>query len=130
VLAGLVKVDSANQFEAVFYRYFKPITGPVMITAANIIGSAATIARAKPAWADRIAAEILKVRRGHYQTDECRNVVLGHAIQSFGVFMDLIHEPTPIVKFVTEQLENPRKATRKKAEMFVKKRARQKKCPA
>jgi hypothetical protein len=44
-------------------RYFAPISGPVMVTAANIIGGAVKIARAKPALTERIVSEILKVEK-------------------------------------------------------------------
>ncbi|MBU1075039.1 hypothetical protein KJ705_03085, partial [Patescibacteria group bacterium] len=66
-LANLAAVDKKNKFEKVFAEYFKPITGPQMVTAANIVGGAAKIAQAKPKLADRIAKEILKVEKGIYK---------------------------------------------------------------
>jgi hypothetical protein len=122
VLAELVRVDKANRFEAVFPRYFAPIAGPVMITAANTIGGAAQIARARPAWADRIAREILKVSRARYQTRECRNVAIGKAIEAFGEIFDLLNETKPtVVNFVRRQVKNSRAATAKKAQVFLRK---------
>lgn len=119
VLSDLVRVDSSNKFAALFDRYFRPITGPVMITAANVIGGAAKIARARPEWADRIAAEILKVRRARYQTDECRNVAIGHAVKALGEVYPLLKNPKPVRRFVSAQRQNSRPATRKKAEWFA-----------
>lgn len=83
VLGNLAAVDTESRFEKVYDRYFAPIPGPVLITAANVIGGAAKIALAKPALTDRIIGEILKVEKARYQTDECRNVALGQAIDSF-----------------------------------------------
>ena len=121
VLSHLVRVDTKDRFETIFRNYFTPIPGPVMITAANVIGGAARIAVARPRWADRIAREVLKVARARYQTAECRNVALGHAIEAFDQFFDLLRDRAPVVRFVKGQLKNSRHATRKKAEQFLKK---------
>jgi hypothetical protein len=121
VLSHLARVDAEDQFDGIFGQYFAPIPGPVMITAANIIGGAARIALARPRWADRIAREVLKVARARYQTAECRNVALGHAIEAFDQFFDLLRDRAPVVRFVKGQLKNGRNATRKKAERFLKK---------
>ena len=92
-----------------------------MITAANVIQGGARIARAKPQLADRIATEVLKVSRGRYQTAECRNIAIGHAILALGEILDLLAQPEPVIGFVRRQLRNKRPATRKKAEQFLKK---------
>ena len=84
VLSQLARVDSDDRFAAIFDKYFSPIIGPTMITAANVIRGGARIGQAKPHLADRIAAEVLKVSRARYQTAECRNVAIGHAILALG----------------------------------------------
>ena len=124
VLGNLAAVDTENRFEKAYDRYFAPISGLVLITATNVIGGAAKIALAKPALTERIAGEILKVEKARYQTDECRNVALGQAIDSFDLFFDQIDNKEPVVDLVQRQLENTRNATRKKAERFLKKRGR------
>jgi hypothetical protein len=120
VLSQLARVDTGNKFAAIYGRYFSPITGPVMITAANVIRGGARIARARPQLADGIAAEVLKVGRARYQTPECRHVAIGHAILALGEMCDLLRDPAPVCRFVRRQLKNPRPATRKKAEQFLK----------
>jgi hypothetical protein len=122
VLANLVRVDSRNKFQKIFDKYFAPISGPVMITAANLIKAAAKIARARPEMTGRIAAEILKVDRVRYQTAECRNVALGHAIKSFDQLFDQLEDKEPVIKLVRKQLKNTRNATRKKAKQFLARR--------
>lgn len=119
VLSQLARADEADKFAAVFDRYFSPIPGPVMITAANVIQGGARIAQAKPILADRIAAEVLKVARARYQTPECRNVAIGHAILALGSIMPLLRNPALAVEFIRKQTRNPRPATRKKAEQFL-----------
>jgi hypothetical protein len=119
VLAQLARVDVEEKFAPIFAKYFAPIHGPVMITAANVIRGGSRIALAKPLWADRIAAELLKVAKARYQTPECRNVAISHAMVAFGEFHDLLQNPAPVLRFVRRQLKNSRPATRKKAERFL-----------
>jgi len=122
VLSHLARVDEDDKFAAIVDRYFSPIVGPVMITAANVIQGGARIAQAKPHLADRIAAEVLKVAKAGYRTPECRNVAIGHAILALGDFLPLLRHPERVVQFVRRQTRNSRPATRKKAEHFLKSR--------
>jgi hypothetical protein len=121
-IGNLVRADLNNKFELIFDKYFSPIAGPVMITAANTIRSAAKIAAAKPALADRISKQILKVEGAKYKTPECRNVAIGHAIDSFDQFFEHVQNKDAIIKFVKKQLKNTRSPVRKRAERFLKKR--------
>jgi hypothetical protein len=120
VLSHLARVDDDNKFAAIFARYCSPIPGPVMITAANVIQGGARIAQAKRHLADRIAAEILKVATARYQTPECRNIAIGHAILALGAILPLLRDPVPTMQFVGKQIRNRRPATRKKAAQFLK----------
>jgi hypothetical protein len=86
-----------------------------------VIRSAATIARAKPELTERITQEILKVESARYQTDECRNVAIGHAIKTFSDFFGQIITGTPVMEFVKHQLANSRSGTQRAAVKFMKK---------
>ena len=63
-----------------------------MATAANIVKGAAKIAVAKPELTERITEEFLKVEKANYQTEECRNITLGHTIASFEQFFGQIKD--------------------------------------
>jgi hypothetical protein len=121
-IANLARADRDNKFEPIFDKYFSAITGPVMITAANTIRGAAKIAAAKPALAGRISKEILKVEGAKYKTPECRNVAIGHAIDSLDQFFALVQDQGSIIRFVERQLRNTRAPVRKRAERFLNKR--------
>ena len=118
ILAHLARVDSEGRIDKLLDRFLAPIAGHEMIGAANAIQGAADIALAKPHPADRIAREIVRVRHAHYATPECRNIAAGHAIQALDRFFEHIQKKAPVLAFVESQLNNPRPATRKKAEKF------------
>ena len=122
ILANLATVDSEGKLEPLLNRYFRPIRGPAMITAANIIAGTATIALARPDLADRITRAVLKVERANYRTAECRNVAIGHAVESFNRFFGLLSakEKAAVIRFVRRQLANRRNAVRTKAAAFLK----------
>jgi hypothetical protein len=121
VIGNLACIDNEKKIDAILTRYLKPIKGPVMITAANVIGGAAKIAAAKPYLAERIATEILKVEHVEYVTAECRNVALGHALDAFELLFRHIKNKQPVIDLVTKQLDNTRNSTRKRAEKLLKK---------
>jgi len=121
ILANLARVDRSRKLAPLLDRLLQPIRGPQMIAAANVIQAAAVIAAAQPQLADKLAAGILAVSRAKYETEECRNVGIGHAIQSLGRFPENIRRKAAVEAFVRRQLDNPRPATRRKAEKFLKK---------
>lgn len=121
IISNLAGVDTAGKIDEIFKKYFAPVKGPVMITAANIIGNSYKIALAKPSMADKIANEILKIEKAGYETGECVNVAIGHAIDSFMNFFHVVQKKKKITEFVKKQLRNKRPAVKKKAEKFLKK---------
>jgi hypothetical protein len=123
-IANLTAVDGEGRFEVIFERYYAPIPGPMMITAATIIGSSPKIARAKPGLTGRITQEILKVQKAKYESHgepspECRNVAIGHAIDAFEQFFDRIEDKVSVIEFVRKQLKNTRKQVARRAEHFL-----------
>lgn len=121
VIANLAAVDTENKIERIFDRYFAPLSGPVLITAANIIKGAVSIALARPELTPKIVHRLLQVEKAKYQTAECRNIALGQVIKSAGQFFDQIKDNEPLLKLIRRQLKNPRPATQKAAEKFVRK---------
>jgi len=123
-LANLAPVASLPIVEALLPRLLAPIHGPVMITAANAIRSATGFALAHPSLAPWVSRKILEVETGDYQTAECRNVVIGHALQMLDRLMPLLKDKEPVLQFAQRQLQNSRPATRRRAQAFVSKHNR------
>ncbi len=122
ILAALATVDKHARIEAILDPYLKPVRGPHLIGAAATITGAARIALAKPQLANQMSHAILRVERAHYQTEECRNIAIGRAIEALDQFFHLIGDPHWVIAFVRRQTGNRRPATRKKAEQFLKRR--------
>ena len=125
-IANLVKSDTHNKFDEIFEQYFKLINEPVMITAANTIGHSWKIALAKTYLTDKIVDRILKLENTNYihkgeVSPECKNIVRGAAIETFGKIIHLSSKKDEIIAFVEKQLNNERPKVRKQAEAFMKK---------
>ena len=121
IIANLTKIDEERKFDRIFSRYFSEIAGPVMITAANIIKGAAVIAVYKPYLTGKITNELLKISDGIYQTSECKNIVLGHMVSAFDKFFQQVENKKDVLVLIEKQADNPRNATAKKAQKFIKK---------
>jgi hypothetical protein len=126
--ANVAAAGTDDRVASIFRKYFAPLKGPDMVTAATTIGGAVVIARAKPAMADRIAREILRVETAEYEmhgepSPECRAVACGHAIDALDELYDEITRKKAVVEFVRRQLGSTRPAVRKKAAAFLTKRS-------
>jgi hypothetical protein len=121
ILGNLAAVDGERRVDRIIDDYLSPISGPHMIDAGNTMRGAAAIGVAKPYLADMIARHILEVERATYATPECRNVAVGHAIESLDRLFPIIAGKRAVQRFVSRQMDNTRTATRKKAERFLRK---------
>jgi hypothetical protein len=121
IVGNLAAVDSDNKMEALLDRYLQPISGPVLITAANTIGGAAKVALAKPHLRDKVVQALLQVETAKYQSPECRNVALGHVLKSLDLVFGDVGDQQQVINFVKRQLRNRRNAVKLAARRFLKK---------
>lgn len=120
IIANLTKVDSHKEFNRLFKKYFGYLYDGSLITAGHVVDNSGKIALAKPELQDEITKELLKVEKIPLPTEECRNILIGKTIKAFDVYYDEIKDKDEIISFVKRQLNNPRNATRTKAETFLK----------
>ena len=120
ILSNLTRVDARNKFDQIFDRFYGLLNDDSMITAASVVGHSGMIAKAKPKLQNRITNRLLGIDKTHHGS-ECRNIIKGKAILSFGEFFEEAKNKKKIIEFVTKELKNRRPATRKKAEKFLKK---------
>jgi hypothetical protein len=121
VVARLTRVDTKNRFDELFERFYGMLEEGALITATHVIASSALIARAKPHLEKRITERLLQLEAVPLPTEECRNILKGHAIETFGQYFGQIREKGRVVQSVKKELKNGRAATRRKAERFLKK---------
>jgi len=121
VIANLTRVDSRNRFDKIFRKFYGMLYEGSLITAAHVVGNSWKIAKAKPSLSSRITSELLKVEKIPLPTEECRNILKGHAILSFSEYFDQVKEKGKVKSFARRELKNSRNATRSKAEKFLKK---------
>ena len=121
VIANLTRVDLKNRFDKIFRKFYGMLYEGSLITASHVVGNSWKIAKAKPGLSRRITNELLKVGKIPLPTEECRNILKGHAILSFSEYFDQIKEKGKVISFAKRELKNSRNATRSKAEKFLKK---------
>jgi hypothetical protein len=120
VIANLTRVDTKNKFENIFDKYYSLLEDESMINAANIAGYSGIIAKAKPHLQNKITDKLLDIDNTRHSS-ECKNIIKGKAILSFYEYIGEVEDKTKIIQFVKNELKNPRSATKKKAEKFLKK---------
>lgn len=120
VIGNLPSVDAENKFDALFKKFYGLLSDESMITAGHVIDSSGKIVRAKPYLQGKITKELLKVEETQYKTSECRNILLGKVILSFSQYIDRAKNKEEMISLVKRQLNNSRRATRAKAEKFLK----------
>lgn len=121
IISNLAIADRHNKIEKIYVKYFNFLSDKTMITASNVAKSAGMIGAIKSDLADYIATELIKVENYSWDTDECRNVIIGQVIDSLAMFFGCLTDQRTILKFVRRQLTNERAATKNKAERFLKK---------
>ena len=119
VIGSLSSVDSKNEFDEIFEKFYDLLSDESMITSGHVIDNSGKIARAKPHLQNKITEELLKVEKIQYKTSECRNILLGKVILAFSQYVDQVDDKEKIISLVKRQLKNSRKATRAKAEEFL-----------
>jgi len=121
VIANLITVDSHNEFNRLFKKFYGYLHEGSLITAGHVVDNSGKIALSKPELQAEITKELLKVEKIPLPTEECRNILIGKAINAFQVYYDKITPKDEVVSFVKRQLNNSRNATKAKAEKFLKK---------
>lgn len=121
ILANLTIVDSSNKFDELFKKFYGFLYEGSLITAGHVVDNSGTIAMAKPELQEKITKELLKVEKLPMPTEECKNILIGKTIEAFNIFYDRINSKAEVVSFVKKQLDNTRRATKTKAEKFLRK---------
>ncbi|MFQ6084628.1 MAG: hypothetical protein ACE5WD_14915 [Candidatus Aminicenantia bacterium] len=119
IIANLTLIDSENKFDEIFKKYYGLLSDESMITAGHVVDNSAKIVKAKPYLQDKITTELLKIE-SIPREQECKNILLGKVILSFGQYIDQVKNKEKMISLAKRQLNNTRNATKVKAEKFLK----------
>jgi hypothetical protein len=120
IIANLTGVDKEHRFDEIFEKYYHLLQDDSMVTAAHVVDNSAKIASNRPDLQEKITAELLKVDKIP-RDGECQNILSGKAILTFDSYFDEIEDKDAVISFVESKRDNPRNATKVKAEKFLKK---------
>jgi len=115
IIGYLSRVDKKKKVDKLLPRLIGFLNCGKMITANNAILALSEVASHKPEYQNRIIIELLKVENYNYETEECKNIVLGKAILAFEKFKEQIKNKEKVLNFLERQTGNTRNATKKKA---------------
>ncbi|HNO77757.1 MAG TPA: hypothetical protein PKN33_06815 [Phycisphaerae bacterium] len=118
-LGALAAVDGDKKLSAYLPKYLAFIRGDNMISAANAVKGASLIAQARPDVLDRVLKSYLAVERAEYETDECRNVVIGQVLDSLERLGPQVCNRPKVKAFIKRQQKNTRASVAKCAKRLT-----------
>lgn len=121
VIGNLSKVDKKKKVDKLLPQIVGFLKSGKLITANNAILALSEIARNKPEYSDRIIKEFLKIEDYNFDTQECKNIVIGKVLLALDKLKDQIKNRKSVLSFVERQTNNSRNATKKKAQELIKK---------
>lgn len=122
IIANLTRVDTEKKFDEIFEKYYRLLENEYMVTVANVVGNSWKIANAKPYLTKKITDKLLTVE--HLSTtphlsEECKRVIIEHAIKTFDVFFPQIEQKEKVLLFVKKYRKSSRKTLRSASEEFL-----------
>lgn len=122
IIANLTKVDKEKKFDEIFEKYYYLLENDYMVTVANVVDNSWKIALAKPYLTTKITDTLLSVE--HLSTtphlsEECKRVIIEHAIKTFDVFFSQVEQKGKVFLFVKKYLKSSRKTLRCASQDFL-----------
>jgi hypothetical protein len=124
IIANLCSVDEDKKFDLIFDKFYSFLDNEYMVTVANVVGNSDKIALAKPYLIPKIVNKLLTVENARttpHLTDECKLVIMTHAINCFDAFFDRIsdEEKAKVCAFVKRHANSQREQLRLTAKAFL-----------
>lgn len=121
IIANLTEIDTERKFEGIFDKYYSLLNEGSLITAGHVVDNSGKIANVKHNLREQITNHLLTLEQVPLPTEECRSILGGKAVQSFGQYINHVKNNDAVVAFIKRQLKSNRSATRKKAEELLEK---------
>ncbi len=122
LIGYMAPVDKEKKTEKIKKKIYSMLNTGRMITAHHAIFALTIIAKEKKHLLDEIFEQILKVLEYNYDKPDCNNIVIGKLILAFEDLYELLSEKqkTIVKQIASEQTDNERKTTQKKAKKLLK----------
>ncbi|MFQ5583210.1 MAG: hypothetical protein ACE5GL_02090 [Calditrichia bacterium] len=121
ILGNLSAVDSEHKIdEKLLKQFFALLADESLITAAHAVENLGKIALHKPLLREKIVRELLKPDTTERQPD-CHNILAGKKIDAFAEVIGGLDDRRAVLFFVRKNVDNPRNATKNRAERFLRK---------
>ncbi len=121
LIASCAPELSAKQSERCLQELLGLLENPTLITTNHIIVALESFARSKPSLQSQLLPILLSLDQKHFETSECRNIVIGKVIESLPTFASKPSARKSILRFLKTHSNNRRPATAKKAVNLLKK---------
>jgi hypothetical protein len=119
IIANLTKDDPRGRFKRIFNRYYALLDDKSVIPAAHVAASSGKIVRAIPKLQTKITNKLLQIDQTAHHPER-KDLIKGHAIESFGEYFEEVKNKKKIILFVREQLNSRSPRTKKVAKEFLK----------
>jgi hypothetical protein len=123
-LSNLIAAAPEKEAQAAFSTYLEMMSSPSLIVAGNGAKNAAKIARANPSLEPLITANLLAIPRRVFlykgePSPECRNIMVGNALDCFSSCFDCISDKKAVLEFALSAKESERASVARKAENLL-----------
>ena len=121
IITNLTKVDSKDNFEKIFSKFYALLDDTSIIPASHVAGNSAKIVKAKPKLQTKITNKLLAIDKTHHHPER-RDLIKGYVIDAFSEYFEGSRNKKKILDFVEKQLNARSPRTRKKAKEFLERR--------
>jgi hypothetical protein len=121
IIANLVRADADHRFDALFDEFYENLQHESPVVSPHVARVSGFILKARPDLQDKILNLLLSTD----QTTQCRHKELlkSYVIEGLDEGFDVVNEKSKVIEYVKNQLNSDSPKTKKKAKVFLKKRA-------
>lgn len=121
ILAYLSYVDKDNLVPAITSKLIEIFKQGSLITTNHCSFALLLIAKNKPEIKDKLIDEIVGLKDIEFDTEECKNIAIGKIIDYVMQNIDTFGYDKRIIRFIVDEFDNSRNATKKKVVKYMKK---------
>lgn len=119
ILGSLSRADEGKRTARVLPKILGFLKSGRLVSANNAIAALGDIARNHLEFQEKILAELLKVSKYTFPTDECCRIVEGKVVEALESFDPELQKHPRVIAFVKRVAKSSRKSARKRAVVYL-----------